>query len=178
MAPRSVFYFEIDRAAADRLMKILYVPRRDRRRLGAGLHATFAPKRQAFPVGAPIDVEAWFINDGPDAVAVRFGGAYRGSGRDNNFSFQVSKGGKVLPDVGTSRNFGGPTMFVLIEARAEHHVSVDLRAWAAFDEPGTYDVRGTYAAQLAPDTGGFDKNREHERWDLPITQTFTVEVGP
>ncbi len=168
----------LDRATADEVARVLSVPRKDRRRLGQGLSWHYRQVTSHVRVGDPLPLALTVENHGPDTVSFTEGGGYRGSNRENRYSFEISQDGLAQPDIGNSNNFGGLSAYVTLAPGASRKLrQVDLKAWAAFATPGVYQVDCHYLFDLSAST----ENRwetAHEQWELPADEVIRVEIFP
>ncbi len=168
----------LDRATADEVSRVLSVPRKDRRRLGQGLRWKYRPVNDHPHVGDPLLLELTVENQGPDTVTFTEGGGYRGSNRENRYTFEIFKDGVAQPDIGNPNNFGGLAGFVTLAPGAKRTLrAVDLKAWGAFDAPGVYEIHCHYLLDLSPSSEHTWENA-HERWELPADQVIRVEIFP
>jgi hypothetical protein len=142
--------FQLDRATAVRLAKLLGRPLNERAKLDGGLTATFVfPPRIAATSTAPITVRMRVKNAGTTTVGFVIGGRQRGA-RDNRFSFAISRDGKPLA-IKDAPDFGGIMYYKALKPGDEHELTVDLRSWADVTLPGHYQIDATYEGELAKD---------------------------
>ncbi len=163
--------FLLGRADADAAAAALRIPRHDRRPLDGAVAGRFTAPPRA-PRGGPIPVIVTLENRGALPIYFAAGGAYRGSGRDNRFSFTVERDGQRQPDAGTSMHFGGLGGNLLLRPGERRTVETDLRLWCACAAPGRYAVRATYATELAATASP----RVDEQWDHVVAGAFDLTI--
>ena len=153
------------------------VTRQDRRDLEPGLQMDFTGPEE-ITAGSPVPIVFTITNGGSEDLRVATGGAYRGSGRDNRFSFTITRDGELVPDIGSSMNLGGLGSNLDLVPGASVTQEADATAWAAFDEPGTYVIECSFEVELSVpyDASVYVEHlaHAHERW--VTTATGTVEV--
>ena len=115
-----------------------------RRHPGYRMLVTFTPDREPFALGEPVTAKLRITNVGDTNFTFNVGGRQRGA-RDNQFAFAAElAGGKMLPDIGDPKHFGGLGGSVTLKPGEGHEIGVDLSKWFAFTQGGTYVVRGSY----------------------------------
>lgn len=167
--------FHLDRASADALAAIWRIERKDRRPLGAGLVGSWRAA-QPLRLGSPLEITLKVQNTGAP-VGFSVGGRQRGP-RDNRFAFTIEAGGKVLPVI-DAPDFGGPLAFRLLKSGDSVELTADLARWIRLETAGSYRVRCSYQAELVP---GQElpqwPERGHETWDLTLTDSIDIVIGP
>jgi hypothetical protein len=166
----------LDRATADEVARVLSVPRKDRRPMGQGLRWRYRPVTEHVRVGEPLPIALTVENKGPDTVVFTEGGGYRGSNRENRYTFEIFKDGAAQPDIGNPNNFGGLAGYVTLAPGTSRKLrQVDLKAWGAFETPGVYEIHCHYLLDLSPSTT-HRLETAHEQWELPADEVIRVEV--
>ncbi|HEV3079951.1 MAG TPA: hypothetical protein VGY66_09235 [Gemmataceae bacterium] len=114
-----------------------------RKHPGYQLLATWTPDQAGYKAGEPITLTLKIKNVGAQAAAFFDGGAQRGA-RNNQFGFTAFHSGKAVPDTGDPLNFGGKASLEVLEPGESFSKSVRLDDWFKFNEPGVYQITGTY----------------------------------
>lgn len=170
--------FNLPRALADAAAKRFGLRRGDRRDLATPLRFGCAPVKAKVKAGQPLLMRFTATSSAKKPVYISYGGAYRGSGRNNRFRFVVEDAkGRKLPDVGRKMHFGGLGGVKPVARGKPHRVEVDLRKWVGALKPGTYRVRCSFAVELATATN-LSWKQGHRRWTLKPQATSTLMVRP
>jgi hypothetical protein len=170
--------FNLPRKLADAAAKRYRLTRGDRRDLTPALRFGCAPVKARVKAGQPLMMRFTASSSAKQAVYIGFGGAYRGSGRNNRFSFAVSDAkGRTIKDVGRTMNFGGRGGVAPVARGKPHRVDVDLRKWTGALKPGTYRVRCSYDVALAA-RRDLTWKQGHLRWNAKPQTTSTLTVLP
>ena len=167
--------FELSPAEAQIISSRYDIPRRDRTRLDEGLQVHFeaeAPWR----LGGAMPVVLTLINQGSAPVSVTLGGRYHGVGRDNRFSFTVTAGGVVLPDVGSNLDLGGLSTWSVLAPGETLQIREDVSRWVSPSAPGMLVVDCAFALELSVPRDGFSVAHAHERWERTLQSSLQVEV--
>jgi hypothetical protein len=161
------------REAAAAIARFLGIEPRLRRHPGHRLRVEFVPEAQKVDAWKPPHVTLRMTNVGDGPVAFVKGGRNRAA-RDNQYDFLARRRGRVVLDVGTNLHFGGLSVRRTLAPGETFEEGVDLAKWFAFDEPGLYEIVGTYALTLL-DPGADD---QIALWEDFATARFSVEVVP
>ena len=120
----------------------------DRHHPGHRMLATFVLDKEQYELGEPVKVKLRITNIGDADFTFVQGGRQRGA-RDNQFAFSAELlGGKMQPDTGDPRNFGGMGSFITLKPQQSREIPVDLSKWFSFAEAGSYLVRGSYSMEF------------------------------
>ncbi len=138
---------------------------------GHRLLARFQPSKKSFAIGEPVTARLQIHNVGTRNFSFLKGGRQRGQ-RDNQFAFSCQREtDKMEPDIGSPMNFGGVASFKTIKPGSVESITVDLRKWFAFDQPGSYFLRGSYYMEVSDPERGFTA-----LWEEFVCDEFTVNV--
>ncbi|MEO6952808.1 MAG: hypothetical protein ABI321_13460 [Polyangia bacterium] len=161
----------LDKASAQAAEHDFGITRRDRSRLGDGLTWHFSVKGQQHRVGDALPISVSVKNGGKDTV--RFDDSRGDRSVFSHYSFQVFKDGVQQADIGNpDGSVGGNFLsagITLAPGQKRSVRPVDLKSWAAFATPGTYEVRCAYHLALA--------NVADDRWDLTADEVIKVEIS-
>jgi hypothetical protein len=136
-------------------------------RLRVGFKTDPAPTRP----GERVEAVLQLTNVGTEPVKFVQGGRNRAA-RDNQFVFSATWRGEQVRNVGTSMHMGGLATHRVIAPGETFELAVELTKWFAFDQPGHYEVLGSYFMELAEP----DDDTWHTLWDHYATASFTVTV--
>ncbi|HEX9794231.1 MAG TPA: hypothetical protein VGC54_09645 [Planctomycetota bacterium] len=165
--------FRIDgREAAEFAARLFGTPVRKREHPGNRLRVQFEPVEAQYRVGEAVKAQLRIMNLGAQPIAFLQGGQNRGQ-RDSQYHFSARHDFKQVADHGSSLNFGGLAAHRVVAPGEEFTAEVDLSDWFAFDEPGSYEVLGSWQIQLLDP--GHDEFRP--LWDDWLTDDFVVEVA-
>jgi len=117
---------------------------------GHQILAKFAPERPEYSLGDAITVRLTLTNVGEKPFTFVQGGRNRGA-RDNQFDFTARFQGKTVPDAGDPMHMGGTGGFITLKPGEKREIEVNLKQWFNFDQPGFYQVRGSYVLELRVD---------------------------
>jgi len=175
------YTFRLTRKQADRAAVVFGVPRKDRPNLGKSLKVDFTVVGDK--AGAPVTVKATITNIGSRPLVAPTGGAYRGSGRNNRFSFKATLDKQPLEDIGRSMHFGGLGGIPELAPGQSHTVQAVLTKWFKLDRPGSYELTATYdlQAQLPrprATTRAPWPSYAHQMWQAPRTATLKFQLKP
>jgi hypothetical protein len=137
---------------------------------GQQLLVSFTPAKPSFRIGDDVSVTFRIKNVGVNTVAFSKGGAYRGASRDNQYSFSARLWSRQVQDIGSSNHLGGLVGTIVLKSGEVFEDHVDLKKWFAFDQPGAYEVLGSYSMSY------FDPEGEAFRtiWSDYVTSAFEV----
>lgn len=168
----SSLYFTISGAErAEQVSKFLGVPVFHRRHPRHNLLVTFTPAEQEFAIGDEVKVTLRIENVGTDAVSFLQGGRKRAA-RDNQYIFCARRGGKQVADIGTSYHFGGLAARRTLKPGAVFKDKIELRKWFSFQEPGTYEIHGSYYL----DFHDLDDDWSRTIWEDYASADFIVNI--
>jgi hypothetical protein len=169
---RSIISFQIHgRAAADAVARHFDVQPHLRRHPGHRLRIEFTTEPAPLVTADAAQATLHITNVGAEPICFVQGGRNRAE-RDNQFNFSATFRGSQVRDVGTSMHFGGLATRRTIAPGETFAQAVDLRKWFALDEPGFYEVLGSYAMEHCDPTDP----SWHVLWEDYATASFTFEV--
>jgi hypothetical protein len=139
---------------------------------GHQLLVSFTAAKASFRIGDDVPVTFRIKNVGANTVAFSKGGAYRGASRDNQYSFSARLWSRQVQDIGSSNHFGGLSGMIVLKPGEVFEDHVDLKKWFAFDQPGRYEVLGSYSMGYSdPDGEAF-----RAIWSDYVTNAFEVTI--
>jgi hypothetical protein len=152
--------------------RFLQTPIEYRRHPGHQLLVSFTPALTSFRIGDAVNVKFRIENIGTNAVSFMKGGHYRGSSRDNQYTFSAQFLGKQVPDIGSNVHFGGLATRRVLEAGDVFEDEISLSKWFVFDKKGLYEILGSYELTFN------DPNSETYRpiWTDYVTGKFLVKI--
>ncbi len=171
--------FALDPEYATQIAERLGIPRQDRVPLDEDLEFRFDTPGTV-QVGEDVTVEMVVTNRGEQPIQMSTGGAYRGSGRNDRFSFRVLREGENLPDIGGGLNLGGITGIPVLGTDQSASDSANLAQWASL-EPGEYVVHVEFHLELELPSDAVAPEQyavAAQRWDRHVLGRFTLTVEP
>ena len=114
------------------------------RRHPGQLFVSFTATKDSFRIGDEVRATLRIENVGTSAISFLQGGHYRGSPRDNQYTFAARFLGRQIQDVGSSDNHGGIAAIRVLKAGEVFEDEISLSKWFAFDRAGSYEVLGSY----------------------------------
>ena len=138
---------------------------------GYRLLTTFTPAKTEFEPGEDVTVLLRIRNVGSDPVAFRKGGRNRAA-RDNQYVFTAYFQGKQVEDIGTSSHFGGMSYKEVIAPGDAFEETISLSKWFAFDQPGWYELHGSYYLKFMET----DPLSWKTLWEDSVSADFSVHI--
>ncbi len=158
-------------AAADRVAKHfgITVPRRVHPR--HALRARFEPTRPRVGPRGAVEVTIHLENCGDKPLAF-MNGHRSGGSRNNQLAFVARNGGRPVPDIGDADSSGGRVEMIRLAPGEVFRLAVDVRAWFALDQVGSYRLLGSYYLEIV-DPSDWTRTL----WEDYATADFTIEVA-
>lgn len=128
---------------ARQVARYFNIPIAYRRHPGHELRVTFTPTKQSFASGSEVTAVLRITNMGTKSIAFMKGGRNRAP-RDNQYIFSAHRYDEPVPEIGTSRHFGGLASKYVLQPAATFEDTISLSKWFAFDMTGFYDIHGSY----------------------------------
>jgi hypothetical protein len=143
-----------------------------RRHPGHELLVSFTPTRASFRKNDRVTVTFRVENVGTNTIRFSKGGRYRGSTRDNQYTFSARLMGRQVQDIGSNIHFGGIAGTPSLEGGEAFEDTIDLGKWFAFEEAGTYEILGSYEMTY------YDPSPEMHRviWTDYVSGAFVVKI--
>jgi hypothetical protein len=143
-----------------------------RRHPGHELLVLFTPSRAVFRKNDQVTVTFRIENVGTNTIRFSKGGRYRGSSRDNQYTFSARLMGRQVQDIGSNVHFGGIAVTPSLKAGEVFEDTIDLGKWFAFDEAGAYEILGSYEMlYYDPDPGA-----HRVIWTDYVSSAFVVKI--
>ncbi len=163
---RTTLDFVVERAEAERVAAALGVPLRERSHPGHALTGRFEGPGELRVGSASIPLVLVIENDGEPVTYLDGGRGRNALGRDERFSFCVTRDGEPVETVDVV-DFGGLGVWRALEPGRPARLEVDFAKWVAPHERGTYRVEGAYAIEIGPAAGAALPPHELEarQWD-------------
>ena len=138
---------------------------------GYNLLTTFIPTKPEFDLEEEVTVILRIKNVGTNTVAFLKGG--RMYGRDCQYEFSARYKTMPVKDIGPSSGIGGGGAYQkTIDTGEEFEDTISLGKWFAFDQPGWYEIHGSYYLRfLDPDPLSWDII-----WDDWVSAGFSVKI--
>lgn len=131
----------------------------------------FIPRKERFRIGDEVRVKLRVTNVGNNAVSFLKGGRNRGV-RDNQYAFSAWLFGRQVRDIGSNIDHGGIGVMRVLAPGEVFADEVSLNMWFSFDQPGRYEVHGSYLLDFSdPDGESFGI-----MWTDYVSADFTVRI--
>ena len=170
----------LDAASARALARYFEAPITYREDPGYQLAVSFSASKAEFVVGEEIPVTLRIQNVGSNAFVFEQG--FSGANRNRQYNFTATLDGRPLPDIGPreNRGAGGKSGDRELAPGEVLTNTVILNQWFAFDRPGTYVVRGSYAMGFKRMDGPILPNQPPREviWTNQATGEFNVKITP
>lgn len=132
----------------------------------------FIPTEAQFGIGDEVRAKLRITNVGSNTVAFMQGGRNRGT-RDNQYVFSALLFGRGVQDIGSNINHGGLGGKRVLAPGEVFEDEISLSKWFAFDQPGYYEIHGSYFLDfLDPDSEGFQNI-----WLDYVSADFSVRIS-
>jgi hypothetical protein len=153
------------------ISRFLSTPIAYRKHPGHQLLVSFTPVLPSFRIEDDVRVRFRIQNIGTNPISFMQGGHYRGSTRDDQYTFSARLLGKQVQDIGSNIHFGGIAGIRVLKAGDVFEDEVNISKWFAFDKKGSYEVFGSYDLRFHDPA-----NARETVWTDYVSDRFLVKI--